>query len=830
MRSGRVVLTLGLVLACAGAAQQDPANRSRQVARLVDAGRLEDAERAAREGGPALTVALGEILILRGRLVEADSLLERAVRASLPGARTAEAALAELHARRGNRSEALRRAAVLASAYEVTGSRWPAEDRVAAGRALVVLGMEAPQAPRLALAAFDAAAAADSANLDARLRAADLLLDRYNAPDARESYQEVLRLAPDHPRAVLGMARLLSFEGNPGATEAARQSLAGNPSLVPAHLLLARLHLEAEAYDSATRAAGRALAVDSTALEAWGMLGAVAWLTGDSTGWHRARAAAGRIHPRPADFYAELAEAAARHRRYAAAVTLATEAVRLDSLSPRALGVLGSNQLRVGAMDEGRAALERAFALDPYHVWNKNTLDLLDNLRTFRTVRTARFEFVASEEEVDLLALYLGPLMEEAYDSLARRYNYRPPTPIRFELYRHHADFSVRTVGLAGLGALGVSFGTVLAMDAPSARPPGEFNWGSTAWHELAHTFTLGLSGHRVPRWYSEGLSVLEERRARPGWGADVSVEFLAAFKAGRILPVSRISEGFVRPRHPAEVGFSYYQASLVGELIEQEHGEAALGALLRAYAEGLDTPAAFQRVLRQTPEEFDARFDRYLRERFRVGLAGLDGWSGEGPIEGGFVAALIRGRQLVANGQLNEGRAELERAQQLFPEYAGQAGPGWDLARLHQQRGDLPLALAELARITAHDETALAANRLEAELRVARGDAAGAAAALERIVWITPNETAVLEQLAAMRTEMGRHADAVRARRAVVLLRPADRLEARYQLARALLRAGDREGARREVLQILEQAPGFEKAQELLLELRGGSAGEGRP
>ena len=59
----------------------------------------------------------------------------------------------------------------------------------------------------------------------------------------------------------------------------------------------------------------------------------------------------------------------------------------------------------------------------------------------------------------------------------------------------------------------------------------GEFNWGSTAWHELAHTFTLGLSQYRAPRWFSEGLSVLEERRARPAWGADASVEFLAAYR-----------------------------------------------------------------------------------------------------------------------------------------------------------------------------------------------------------------------------------------------------------------------------------------------------------
>src|SRR5690606_13719882 len=149
----------------------------------------------------------------------------------------------------------------------------------------------------------------------------------------------------------------------------------------------------------------------------------------------------------------------------------------------------------------------------------------------------------APEESAALLAAVLGPLLEEAYDSLATRYQYRPPTPIRFELYDRHADFSVRTVGLVGLGALGVSFGNVLVMDAPQARGPAEFNLGSTAWHELAHTFTLGVSDNRVPRWVSEGLSVLEERRARAGWGARANVPFVQALSLDQLLPISRLND-----------------------------------------------------------------------------------------------------------------------------------------------------------------------------------------------------------------------------------------------------------------------------------------------
>ena len=78
----------------------------------------------------------------------------------------------------------------------------------------------------------------------------------------------------------------------------------------------------------------------------------------------------------------------------------------------------------------------------------------------------------------------------------------------------------------------------------------------------MAHTFTLGLSGNRMPEWWlSEGLSVLEERRAGHGWGAEVSPEFIATFKAGALPTASRINEGLVRPTFPAEVTLSYFQA-----------------------------------------------------------------------------------------------------------------------------------------------------------------------------------------------------------------------------------------------------------------------------
>ncbi len=799
-----------------------PAALADRVLASADAGRLDEAEAMARDGGVAGLGALGDVLARRGRLAAADSAYRRAASLGDPSLRWhGEVGLAELAARRGDTDEAVRRATLVTRAYDEGDRRGSAAQHLAAGRAWSLLLAGDAGAARRALAAFDAAVAADGDALDALLRVGDLFLDKYNAPDARVSYQQVLARAPGHPRALLGLARVLDFEGKPQALDTARRSVAGNPALVPGHVLLARLHLEAEAYDSATAAARRALAVDSTALPAWALLGATAWLTGDSATFRAARTRAEALHRAPADFWTELAEAAGRHRRYADAVALAREAVRLDPRSVRALGALGTNLLRTGDMAAGRDALERAFALDAYNVWHKNTLDLLDKADAFRVIERGRFRVVAPAEEAELLALYVLPLLERGFDAFAARYGYTPPTPVRLEFYRSHADFSVRTVGLAGLGALGVSFGPVLAMDAPSAREPNSFNWGSTAWHELAHTFTLGASGHRVPRWFSEGVSVLEERRAGGGWGADASVPFLAAYKAGRLRPVSALNDGFVRPRYPEEVGFSYVLASLVCEMVEDMKGAPALAAMLRAWRDGADTPAVFERVLGMGPDRVDREFDAWLRRRLGGALDAVEPGPAPGAPGGAYVAAMRDALAQLAGGRRDAARAALQRAQQLLPRYAGEEGPAWHLARLAHEDGDLRAAVAQLARVTGESETAYEANRLEADWRLALGDTAAAVAALERLVWIWPYDQAVHARLAALALARRDFATAVRERRAVLALDPADPADARVELARALAASGDVAGARRELLDVLERAPSFEKAQLLLLELQ---------
>lgn len=730
---------------------------------------------------------------------------------------------ADQAAARGHREVSVRLARQLTSQYESTGATSAAE-HTSAGRAYVLQGVGNVDAVKAALAAFDRATAMDSSYLESQRRTAALFLDKYDAPEARTLYTGVLRRAPDDAEALLGLARVEEFESKGNALETARKSANANPRFAPARAFIARLYLDAEAFDSARVTARSAVALDSTLLDAWSVLGAVAWLTGDSTSYGEAQTVARRLQPGGAEFDVFLAEAAVRQRRYAEAVRLAGEAVRRDSLSVSAIGVLGTNQLRLGDFASGRAALERAFALDPYNVWHKNTLDLLDKMRGFRTVERGRFRITAPEKEADLLVLYIAPLLERAYDSLALRYDYRPATPIHLELYDVQADFSVRTVGLNGLGALGVSFGNLLALDAPNVQAKGSYNWGSTAWHELAHTFTLGASAHRVPRWLSEGLSVLEERRANPGWGARGSLGWLMAYAGGRIRPLSQLNDGFMRPRSPDEVGNSYYQASLFGEWVESTRGAVALRDMLKGYRDGQDTPTVFQRVLGLSMAQADAQFDAWIQSRYASAIVALGGMRAAGASRdssGGSFVRTMREALTLMNARPDSARVLFERARSMMPAYAGDDGPSWFLSQLALQRGDTSAVLRYLPEVTGRDETAYDANVLEARVRGRRGDVAGAMAAWERALWIWPYEAADRRELAQLAAQAGDHTRAIRERRAVLALRPTDVLQARYDLAKALADGGDVAGARRELLSVLEEAPSYEQAQALLLELR---------
>ncbi|MDH3859532.1 MAG: hypothetical protein OEV07_16175, partial [Gammaproteobacteria bacterium] len=501
-------------------------------------------------------------------------------------------------------------------------------------------------------------------------------------------------------------------------------------------------------------------------------------------------------------------------------------------------GLLGMNQLRLGLISEGRANLERSFSGDPYNIWIKNTLQLADSFNDYVQITEGQFQVVLHRNENALLGEYIHELTASAYRHFSARYRHEPDKSIRVELYPDHADFSVRSVGLAGVGLLGVCFGPVVAMDSPAARERSAFNWGSTLWHELAHVFHLSMTDNRVPRWFSEGLAVYEERIARPGWGGDVTPEFLLAYLEGRLLPLSKLNNGFVRPSYPEQVIHSYFQASLVFEFIESRWGFDVIRETLNAFRDSKSPDNELPARLQLDAAALDAAFDKYLRDKYATALRALGnqvepGQSMQPPIDPDQVTQdtevpdqyfdqLKLGNLMLEQDKLDLAELFLDRAQQLFPEYAGADSSYWLLAQLYQRQGRNELAERQLTSMTAINAEHLEAHLQLAGLRAQFGDHSGAAAALEAAIYIYPYELELHRALAGHQASLGDWGKVTRERRALLALDPVDKAEAYYQLAYAYDRAGDRSSAREQILYALEIAPNFHPAQELLLSLRG--------
>jgi len=786
---------------------------------LVAVGKYDEAENAARRAtssakGAQLWNTLGEILHARGKNADAEQAFLHAGTAHASDSLTAALNLAILHYERGERDQAMREFDHFIDVYNKSGgSSLSAGDLTAVAIACRYLGATNPQLFKDALKAFDQAIKEGDdtpESDDARIALGQMFLEKYNSSDAQSTFDEILNTNPNDARALLGAAQRRVFDGAGGADSLLARALKVNPNYAPAHVFAAEMHLDLEEYADAQREIDRALQIDPALPEALAVRAAIRYLVGDAAGFEAAKRQALAVNPRDAELYNTLSELSARVRQYREAADFARQAEALDAKSWRGYGLLGMNELRLGQIAAGQKDLETSFKGDPYNVWNKNTLDLLDTFKNYDEIKTDHFVFMIEKDESALLEPYIAELGEQAYARFAMTYHYTPPPPIRIEVYRSHADFSVRTVGLAGLGALGVSFGTTLAFDSPAAKDAGPFNWGSTVWHELAHTFTLGSTDHRIPRWLSEGLSVYEEHRARAGWGFDVTPQFLDAFRQGKLVPVSRMNDGFMHPAYPEQVMFSYYQASLVCDLIARDYGENAIYQMLQAYKAGKPTDEVFKSVLKTDLATFDKRFDTYMRERFATPLAGLDQYR----------AAMSDARKRFEAGRLDEAAAGFERAQKLFPGYGGDDSPTSYLAQIYLKRNDTRRAAEELKLLVASNEANYQAQMALTDALQKLGDVRGAAASLGAAIYINPFDVTVHQRLAELAKAAGDPRTVVRERRAVVALLPVDRPEALYQLAVAYREAGDREAARHTVLRALEDAPNFEKAQTLLLEI----------
>jgi tetratricopeptide (TPR) repeat protein len=470
----------------------------------------------------------------------------------------------------------------------------------------------------------------DAVDKDPRLLEANiewgwLFLEKYNAGDAEQSFDEVLKIDPNHPDALVGLARV-KLEQNYdvlAADELLDKALAVDAHHAGALAIRAELEIDNSELAAAGKTIADMLARNPGDPEAFALRGAIAFLADDEAGLGAAARAALATNPRFARFYHVIADFAVKAHRYQEAIELEQQALKIDPHFGDALAAIGTNLLRMGNETAGLAQLRKAWDRDTFNVRTYNILELFEKTipKEYSFVTSKHFKFRMHDDEKAMLGRYVPRTLEHAFADMVKRYGFTPKLPVTIEMFADPDAYSVRTVGLPNLAALGVCFGQVITSLSPST---GNLNWAMVLWHELGHVFAIQRSKSRVPRWFTEGLSEYETIMARPEWRRENDLDVYLALAEGKLPGVLELNTQFLRARDLGQMTVAYHMSSLAVEYLGKTYGFPKIVAALDLYGAGKSDAQVIKGITGLDADAFDRQFRDYLMKRFAVYKTGF--------------------------------------------------------------------------------------------------------------------------------------------------------------------------------------------------------------
>jgi tetratricopeptide (TPR) repeat protein len=699
---------------------------------------------------------------------------------------------------------------------------------------------------------FNEATRANPNNLEAHVLWGDLFLEKYNASDAERSYQEALDINSRYTDALVGIARVIGDE------RALQRALAINPNSIDAMETYGQLLLvngrEEEAEDYFTKV----LALNPESLKTLSVLAAQAALEERTDDFATYRDRVYSFSPDNPQFLGDIADTFGNNYLFTEAIQYARAAIAADPEYWQGYTLLGSNLIRLGEEEEGKANLEIGYENDPFNVMTSNMLKVFDTLETYATLESEHFKVHMSQNDADILWPYLAPLLEEGWDTLTTKYNFEPEGPILIEVFDKSEDFAVRSVGLPDIGPLvGICFGKVVTLISPDTLSA---NWQEIVWHEFMHVITLQMTANRMPRWLSEGISVWEEREGRPYWGRRQGLDLVRAAGQDKLLHIAELNSGFSGARNNADLGFAYFQSYLVVDFIAEEYGFEKLVDLVYQYGLIKEDSERFSEVFDASLDQFDSSFRAWIDRRVEeinvyVHTEDVPD-EGEGHGHGvkenssailaelynnaslkqhmrarveenprDFQAHLQLGIVLFKEEAFGEAKLSLEEAHNLLPSYTGYPSPALVMSQIYEAEDNQEAQLEWLAILLEnlqHDYDSaiiLAAAALEQE------DYQEAEYYIDRAIQVDPYRIDVHQLKARYAESIEDSALAVTEYEVLAKLDFNDPVESKTDLAEAYLRNGQLDEARQNVLSALEIAPSYRRAQEVLLQsLDGGT------
>jgi tetratricopeptide (TPR) repeat protein len=730
----------------------------------------------------------------------------------------------------GDREKAERLIVEIDKLYAAAPWRYTdADDLVALGKAAAVIGVD----PKDLLEGFYERARRNySTRPDGFIASAELALSKGDSALAADILRPVAEKFADNPDVLFLLSEALHSGASQESAELLQQTLTLNPNYLPALQRLAEQQIDAEDYTTAAATIAAVHKINPNHPETHALQAVIYHLQNQPESEVKSRETALQFSTANPAVDHLIGERLSRKYRFAEGAAYQRRALQTDPAFLPAKTQLAQDLLRLGIEDDGWKLAEEAQEQDKYSTTLFNLLQLKDTVQKFTTLTSERFVIRMERGEATVYGPQVQILLNEAFDTLTSRYNYTPDEPVVVEIFDRQDDFAVRTFGIPDVaGFLGVCFGKVITANSPASQRSSPNNWNSVLWHEFCHVITLQMTGNRIPRWLSEGISVYEERQRDKRWGQHMTPQFRQQVQAGRITPVSELSSAFLNAKSGSDLNFAYYESSMVVEFIVQEHGFEALQKILQSLNEGLTINDALDRHTGGLTE-LEAGFDKYLKsvaDDFAKGVtftindpeADPDAaitieQSGSKNYSEGLLSAV----GLVKSDQLDEAEAELLQLIKLYPEDPSPQSARRMLATVYgrQQRTSEQIAVLTEHLQQSGDDLTSAIQLLA--LQVAAKDWPQATVAAKSVMAIDPLQPKAIRHTLTAALELKDRETAVQMLQALLELEPADAARTHFQLAQILM-ADNTADAKRHVLLALEQAPRYRDAHKLLLQLQ---------
>ncbi len=708
---------------------------------------------------------------------------------------------------------------------------WEPPDLVVLGRTLLELGAE----PRVVLENFyDKALERDPDCLDAFIASGELALRKEDYGLAITQFKKGLKKFPYDPVLRLGLAKAHFHGDRARMFVELEKALEINPRLSGARLLLAEHLVDAEQYAAAAREADEVIEVNRLNSNAWAVLVLLAELRLDPDAAMELRDRALATWDKNPEVDHFLGRKLSQKYLFKEGAAFQRKALASDPEFMPAKVQLSQDLLRLGQEEEGWRLAREVNEADAYNVTAFNLVNLEENIEKFAVIENEHFVIRMDKQEAVVYGDQVLQLLMEARKVLNTKYGLEQKERVVVEIFPDQEDFAVRTFGMpGGAGYLGVCFGNLITANSPaSVSVAGQHNWKAILWHEYCHVVTLNLTGNRIPRWLSEGISVFEELERNGTWGQHMNRRYMEIIERGELTPVSKLSSAFMRPPNPVYLQFAYFESAMVVKFLVAQYGFEALAKVLEDLGNGSNVNLAieshtapieqidfeFQKYAEHAVEQFAQKVDRAVPGPEELGdKEAMGKWMNAHPNSlftlGETVSLLMKQKKW------NEAISPLERWIDLQPEQRGGKENAYlMLAEVHRRLGDFTSEQEVLKRFAGLSADAVDAYSRLMELGLQTRDWSQVEENAQRFLSVNPLIAEPHRNLGLSFEAQGRAPEAIEAFRRLLALDPADPADVHFRLGK-LLRTKDAQASRRHILKALEEAPRFRAAHQILMD-----------